>query len=188
MNNTTLQRRRLLTVLLLVAAATARADTADLSFLLPSDMPDVEITSFVGRAQRYFEEADINITALAGHPDRSDDAIAALLQQYRQQLLRGRMELARARAVRQPVQPALVLLERFTAAHLTTLQALLPQLSRASQSSVRHTLHLVVQYHQSAQANLAQRSTPPSVPERKRRPVSVPRQEGMIAGDGRRNR
>ena len=162
-------RRWLLGSCLLVAAATARADTTDLAALFPPDMPEVEITSFVNRAQRYFEEADISITALADHPDRSDDAIAALLQQYRQQLLRGRLELARARAVRQPVQPALVLLERFTAAHLTLLQTLLPQLSRASQGSVRHTLRLIAQYHQSAQASLVQPSNQPSVPERKRR-------------------
>ena len=133
----------------------------DLSFLVTPQTPDVDITSFAGRAQRCFEEADICILALTGHPGHPDDAIASLLQQYRRQLLRGRMELARARAVRQPVQPAVTLLERFTAEHLLTLRHLLPHLSPVSQTAVRHTLRFVAQCHQSAQASLTQQAAPP---------------------------
>ncbi len=158
-------RRWLLFGALVLAAATAaRAETTndDLSFLVTPQTPDVDISSFAGRAQRQFEQADISICALAGHPDRPDDVIAELLQQYRRQLLRGRMELARARAVRQPVQPAVTLLERFTAEHLLALRHLLPRLSPASQTAVRHTLRFVAQCHQSAQASLTQQAAPPS--------------------------
>ena len=159
--------------LVLFVAAAATAETTDISELFPAKHPDIEISSFAARAQRYFEEADINVIALASHPDRPDDAIAALLQQYRRQMLRGRMELARARAVHQPVQPVFVVLEQFTAEHLKALQALLPQLSTASQQSVRHTLHLVAQLHQSAQAGLMSKRTdqsPGTVRVKKRTP------------------
>ena len=137
-----------------LAAGIARAETTDLADLFPSAPPDIDVSSFTARAQRYFARADISIDALAAHPDRPDDAITALLRDYRRQLLRGRMELARARALHQTVQPALVDLERFTAAHLETLQHLLPRLSPAAQRVVRHTLYTVTQLHQSAQASL----------------------------------
>ena len=155
--------RWLLGALVLASATAARAETTDanLAFLVAPQTPDVDITSFAGRAQRCFEEADICILALTGHPGHPDDAIASLLQQYRKQLLRGRMELARARAVRQPVQPAVTLLERFTAEHLLTLRHLLPHLSPVSQTAVRHTLRFVAQCHQSAQASLTQQAAPP---------------------------
>ena len=140
--------------LLWLAAATAGAEPAALDDFLAPDPPAVEITSFAGRAQRHFEQADIFLTALAAQPRHSDDDIVALLQQYRQQLLRGRMELARARAMHQSVDTVLVAMERFTTQHLQLLQALLPELSPTVQRNVRHTLRMVNQLHQSAQADL----------------------------------
>ncbi len=144
----------LLVGLLGLAAAIGHAEPTTLEEFLTSDAPDIELSSFATRAQHHFEQADILLAALAAHPQHPDSAIAVLLQQYRQELTRGRMELARARAVHQPVTPALVAMERFTAEHLKALQALLPQLSAPSQSIVRHTLYLVAQMHQSAQAGL----------------------------------
>ncbi len=155
-------------------ATAAFAQAAAFDELFPPQTPDIEITSFAARAQRYFAEADINVIALAAHPDRPDDAIAALLQQYRRQLLRGRMELARARALRQPIGPALVSLERFTAEHMATLRALLPRLSPASQSAVRHTLYTVTQLHQSAQASLSHPAKAPRTLVRTQQPFAAP--------------
>ncbi len=137
-----------------LTAAIGHAEPTTLEEFLTPDAPDIDITSFASRAERHFEQADILLTALAAHPQNPDSAIAELLQQYRQELMRGRMELARARAVHQPVTPVLVAMERFTAEHVKALQALLPQLSAPSQSTVRHTLYLVAQMHQSAQAGL----------------------------------
>ena len=142
------------------AAAAAVAESSDegptgLLSLFPPDAPAIELSSFTQRAQRCFEEADISIAALIGHPDRSDEAVTDLLRQYRRQLMRGRMELARARALRQPVRPVVTRLERLTAEHLVTLRTLLPRLSPGAQRSVRHTVYVIDQVHRSAQASLA---------------------------------
>ena len=144
----------LLGLLLWPVIAGAGTEPANLDTFFATDPPEIDITSFAGRAQRYFEQADIFLTTLAAQPHHDDDAVVALLQQYRQQLLRGRMELARAYAVHQPVDSALVAMERFTGEHLRLLQHLLPELSPPVQRTVRHTLRMVAQLHQSAQASL----------------------------------
>ena len=136
------------------------AASGDLSFLLSPDPPVVDVASFSERAQRQFDAADINLTALQWHPDRTDEAVVTLLRVYRQQLLRGRMELARARVLRQPVRPVVARLEQMTAEHGRLLRELLPHLSPSARAAARHTLYTIRQTHRSAEASLNQPSQP----------------------------